>query len=334
MAHMITSTDHIMTVREPAWHGIGTVLPELATAKEAIEAARLGWGVNKTPVMYYPTINDQTVPDAQVTMNRNYVTYRTDNGQSLGIVGESYEPLQNSDAFAFMDAVTQDPGGPKYVTAGSLRGGLKVWVLCKLPSFIQVTDKDIVEEYLLLSNTHDGSRRVEVLYTPVRVVCQNTLTMALSRGKNQFRFKHVGDHMAKVGKAQDILGIARENHTLLSEAIGAMTAFEPTDEQVNDVLKKLITPPSGKDETKQTLAVHEMIAKAFREDETNTMPGVKDTAWGLYNSITEYADYGRNARPTVNADIAGERLLSNWYGKASILKANALDVVMDLVTAK
>jgi len=332
MAHELGQFDHMMAVKEVPWHGLGTILPDLATAKEAIEAAHLDWEVHKRPLRYTYQNEDGTF--SPYTVPRSYTTVRSDTRQSLGIVGENYVPLQNREAFQFFDKVTQDPGGPKYVTAGSLRNGLKVWILARLPNFIEVTDQDVVQLYLLLSNTHDGSRQVEMLYTPIRVVCANTLSLALSDRKNsRFRFRHVGNFADRIASAQDVLGIVRHDTETLTEAIDAMKKYEPSRDEVKDVVEKLFTPPSGRAEkTVQNERLRGRIIEIFDGHETVSMPGVRGTAWGLYNSITYYADHERPARPSVHENARAERVMSNWYGKASNIKADALTTILEMVS--
>ena len=170
---MPANIDKMMWVGEKPWHGEGTKLENVATSAEAIEAAGLDWKVEKRGLYFAQTDGTtQLIPG-------KYATVRTDNQVALGIVGKVYTPLQNKEAFSFFDSIV----GVKeamYHTAGSLGKGERVWILAKLPGYIKVTEDDVVEKYLLLANSHDGSSAVEMLFTPVRVVCQNTLNLAIS----------------------------------------------------------------------------------------------------------------------------------------------------------
>ena len=163
---------------EVPWHGLGVKLDRPATAKEAIEAAQLDWPVIKLPL--FAGSKHIVVPDkfAVVRKTRNLVQ-KTD--PVLGIVGKDYTPLQNCDAFRFFDPMVGQ-NAAIYHTAGALGQGERVWILAKLPGHIRVAKDDITEKYLLLSNSHDGKSSVQIKFTPVRVVCQNTLTIALNDG--------------------------------------------------------------------------------------------------------------------------------------------------------
>lgn len=341
MAHGITATDKMFTVREPAWHRLGVILQDVATAKEAIEAANLGWKVDKRPIYIEndpehihvdENGNDERGDGLFLEVDRRYATVRSDTKKVLGIVGEDYTALQNIEAFSFMDAITQDPGGPKYVTAGSLHGGQKVWMLARLPECIEVMDgRDRINEFLLLSNTHDGSRRVEVLWTPVRVVCQNTLSMALGGPKDgRARFKHTASILDRVNDAQDILGVVRQGHTRLIEIVDKLKSVEPTKEQIDETLMKLFPASNGRKEmTSQQTTVHETVKYLFRNGEANVAGGDVSSGWALYNGITEYIDHVAPQRARV-LDAESKRIESNWFGNGADLKARALDYALAL----
>jgi len=326
MAHGITNTDEMFSVRQTPWHGLGKILPELATAQEALEAANLSWQVQKVPVFAH-------FPDGSVSSTRNYATVREDTKEVLGVVGTDYTPLQNADAFKFFDAVCQDPNGPKYETAGSLHGGRKVWILAKMPSFIEVIGHDIIKEYLLLSNTHDGSKQLEMRWTTVRVVCQNTLSLA-SRGVAEVRLRHRSDLTRRISDVQELLGITKANHEFLTEATAFMLTVKPTEEQITDVLTKLLgngsEGPEGESETSpQKKRVKGEIETLYNSSETCNLPGMEGTAWGLLNAITEWSDHNRPYRSAVT-DLESAQVDSLWFGRGDTFKRKAFDLVTSL----
>jgi len=172
-------------VVQPPWHGLGTVLedpPE--TASQAIRAAGLDWEVQKEPMEAVVAVNGSyravAVPDNYAMVRR-----KVENGvtrlDTLGVVGQQYKPIQNIDAFRFFDRVIET-GLVTYDTAGSLKGGRIVWALARLKNTMRIIGDDLVDKYLLLTNSHNGSSPVTIAFTPVRVVCQNTLAMALKSG--------------------------------------------------------------------------------------------------------------------------------------------------------
>ncbi len=161
------------------WHGLGTKLDGPATSAEAIKAAQLDSNVIKVPLCAVDKRGSAGVPDF-------FATVPEDGWGKLGcpvfgVVGKDYKPLQNVDAFRFFDSIV-GMGAAVYHTAGALGNGSRVWILAKLPSSIRVVGEDVADKYLLLSNGHDGHTAIQIKFTPVRVVCQNTLTRALKGG--------------------------------------------------------------------------------------------------------------------------------------------------------
>src|ERR1700733_3004849 len=192
---MPANIQSLMYVKEKPWHGLGTRLEKAATSTEAIKAAGLDWQVEKQPVFLKNGIN---------AISRRHAVVRRDNGHPLGIVGERYVPLQNNDAFRFFDAVV----GLKeavYHTAGALGQGEIIWILAKLNGVIRVVGDDITEKYLQLTNRHDGGGSVQILWTPIRVVCQNTLNIALQESQSSLHtsLRHtlnIGSESSRLGK--------------------------------------------------------------------------------------------------------------------------------------
>jgi phage/plasmid-like protein (TIGR03299 family) len=308
MAHEIHENDHLFFVGKTPWHGLGTELPSLATAQEAIEAARLNWTV---------TIEPQVRKGIEIP-GKNW-TVRDDTDTVLGVVGDQYRVLQNEDAFRFFDAVTQDPHGPKYEVAGSLWNGRKVWLLAKLPDVLEVVPGDIVEPYILLSNSHDGSSAIRIMETPIRVVCQNTLNMAHSGQGRSIKVRHSGDIMLKVNRVQDALGIIRQTFAETLEVFQALAKVEPTAAQVERVLTTLF-PDTKTDRAKLQRERVMSLADHGKGNER-----VAGSAWGLYNGITELVDHVNNA---AMKDL-DSRLNILGMGSGLDAKADALQTIID-----
>lgn len=180
---------------ETPWHGLGQKLESPATAAEAIIAAGLDFEVGLHPLV---------TTDGLAVLQRKAVI-RPDTNQVLGVVGNSYVPIQNAEAFQFLDTVVAD-GELRYHTAGALGRGERIWMLAKLPGHIRVNGTDdITEKFLLLSNSHDASSALRVYFTPIRVVCANTLGVAERRSRGQgVSIIHKGDLGAKVREAQNL----------------------------------------------------------------------------------------------------------------------------------
>lgn len=328
MPHKITKTDSMMYVGKPPWHGLGTKLDNVATAREALEAANLTWKVVTEPV----------VTKSGITLDTHRITVREDTGAPLGVVGSRYQVIQATDAFAFFDAVTLDPNGPKYVTAGSLMGGKMIWILAKTKNVIEVVQGDPIEEYLLFTNSHDGSEPMGMKYTPIRVVCWNTLSAALLNWKAQaqagraVRFRHTRNVMNRVKEARDILGIVDSNRLLLQEAIDMMVHRQVTQEEVDAVIEALLpTPPPDKRQT-ATLNSRNEIRRLFVEGKGNENREIRGTAWALYNGITEWSDHIRTSRTQAGKDPRESRMNSVMFGAIAKAKDEAFCNIMALVT--
>lgn len=181
--------------REKVWHNLGIRVPEAVSSEEAIRLAGLDWKVEQKPIF----LADGTRIDG------NYANVRSSDNKPLGIVGDRYKIVQNSDAFAFTDALLGE--GVKYETAGSLKDGKVIWLLAKMPeSFDLLGDK--VDPYLVFTNTHDGSGAVKVCMTNVRVVCNNTLNVALRQAKRTWSARHTGSVTNKLDDARETLQLA------------------------------------------------------------------------------------------------------------------------------
>ena len=187
-------------INEVPWHGLGTRLDQPATAQEGIAAAHLDWKVVKLPLF----AGSKRIPVTDrfaVVRRRGDLIQRTD--PVLGVVSHEYTPLQNHQAFQFFDPIVGQ-NAAIYHTAGALGNGQRVWILAQLPGYIRVAGDDITEKYLLLSNSHDGKSSVTIKFTPVRVVCQNTLTLALNGGA-AWRVSHHRDIQQKLKQAHAML---------------------------------------------------------------------------------------------------------------------------------
>lgn len=324
MAHELNFQDGkaaMMYVGEVPWHGLGTALSKPATAAEAIKAASLDWTVAKAPLEYKLAHRLMPVPD-------RFAVVRSDSTPEkplpvLGIVGRKYTPLQNRDAFSWFDGIVGE-GAAIYHTAGALGDGERVWVLAKLPGEIRVVGDDIAEKYLLLSNSHDGSATVQVKFTPIRVVCQNTLTMALRSGPT-VRVPHTRDLKQRLNSARVNLGIIQKQFGRLEDGFRRMVKVPMTGDRLEKYLKLVLPDPADEENERAVRKIAETRRQAGRLFETgrgNAAPGVGGTLWAAYNGVTEFVDY---YRPGVVGD---RRLDSIWFGDGYHIKARAYRVAM------
>jgi phage/plasmid-like protein (TIGR03299 family) len=328
MAHELSTTADgrtaMMYCGEAPWHGLGQKLDAPGTAAEAITAARLDYDVTLTPM---------TTADGLPVPGRRAVV-RADTRTVLGVVSDRFVPVQNRQAFGFLDAVVAG-GGLRYHTAGALGRGERIWLLAKLPEQIRVRGgDDLVDQYLLLSNAHDGSAALRVLFTPVRVVCANTLSLAHRQGAGEgVSIMHKGDLAAKIVQAQEVLGLARRFFDDAAAVIDRLADYSPSAAQLEAYFRELYPDPEeGKNNGRAAKARAE-LHRLFEEGVGHDQAGVKGTVWAAYNAVTEYIDHLRPARGRDDTDRASRRLDSIWFGSGAQLKARAWDLALDMATS-
>jgi phage/plasmid-like protein (TIGR03299 family) len=305
-------------INEVPWHGLGVKLNGPATAEEAITAAQLDWPVIKLPLT--AGSKHLPVPDKFAMVRKTgQLVQKTD--PVLGVVGKDYTPLQNRDAFKFFDPIVGQDAAV-YHTAGALGQGERVWILAKLPGQIRVVGDDISEKYLLLSNSHDGKSSVQIKFTPVRVVCQNTLTMALSDG-TVYRVIHHADVQSRLEQAHQMLGLINERFDDLEQTFQAMSRVKMDSNRLSEYLATVY--PDSKEPEKMELVRRERDWSQFFFDQGrgNRELGVAGTLWAAFNGVTEWQDHRKSRQ---NAD---QRLVSSWFGGAYQTKARAYSVAVD-----
>ena len=320
----------MMYVGKMPWHGLGTRLNEPPTAEEAIRAAHLDWRVVKKQLY----IGDEGRPlPGQYAVVREDQWDRNEDGL-LGTVGQDYTPLQNVDAFGFFDPIVKS-GAAFYESAGALKKGERVWVMARLRLDFEVTQSDKIARYLLLSNTHDGTSSVQVKFTPVRVVCKNTLNEALGRGP-AIRVTHTTDMQLRLKDAAElVLEKIQKHFDELGNRFRAMLGVSVSEPQLHAYLKTVFPDPSPEqDERRYKRALAQVqrdrsgSSRLFSEGMGNDVPGVKGTLWAAYNGVTEFVDFHRGA-------YGDTKWLENiWFGAPSGVKARALDNALALVQSK
>jgi phage/plasmid-like protein (TIGR03299 family) len=305
-------------VEEVPWHGLGTQLNKPATAEEAITAANLNWKVVKLPL--FAGSKRIVVPDRFAVIRRTgNLIQKTD--PVLGVVSNEYTPLQNRQAFQFFDPIVGQ-NAAIYHTAGALGNGERVWILAKLPGHIRVAGDDITEKYLLLSNSHDGKSSVTIKFTPVRVVCQNTLTLALNDG-SAWRVPHHSDIHEKLKQANQMLGLINSRFGEMEETFQAMSRVKMNTDRLAEYLATVY--PDSTEPDKQLLVQRDRQWSEFFFDQGkgNRLAGVSGSLWAGFNGVTEWIDH-RKTRQNSN-----QRLNSAWFGESARIKSRAYTVALD-----
>ncbi len=321
MAHELTMENRKASMRyygDTPWHQRGTRLHKPATSEEAIVEAGLDWEVVKKPV--YVKL------DKRFQVKDTFAMVRKDKWQNndcdiLGVVGKNYTPLQNKDAFKFFDSIVGDKKAI-YHTAGSLSGGKIIWILAKLPGYIRVINNDISEKYLLISNSHDGSSMVQIKFTPIRVVCMNTLTVALNKGESM-KVKHCKDVKDKLTQASELLGIVNEKYDTIERSFKNMVKVQLNEKRLNEYIKTVFPDPVDELQYATVDNNREMVRDLFENGMGNNLPGVQGTLWACYNAVTELIDYKKSKQ---NND---QRTKSIWFGNGYNVKQKAFDVAND-----
>ena len=303
MAHLLESVNGetaFASLREPAWHGLGTVFDEEVSTAKMLELAKLNkWDVRLEDVAI-PAGFESDKSYSFVTRTNPFDTTKND---VLGVVGERYVPLQNEDLFDFADNLL-DNGG-RWETAGSIKGGRVVFGALALERETVIDPNgvsDKVNTYLLVNTSHDGSISIQASITPVRVVCANTLNLALgNRGrggsvKQSFKIRHTQTASGKVQIAREALGLANAYIDEFSLMANKMIQTEVSKKKFDEIVLALY--PQPKDEAKKVSMTKyvnkiDLINDIYVGDFNNTITG---TAWGVANALTERLDWYRSGR--------------------------------------
>lgn len=284
---MAANVETMFYVRTVPWHGLGTRVLEAPSSREALKAAGLDWKVFQEPVY---TGNRELV--------RGYkANVRDRDRKVLGVVTDRYKVVQNQDAFAFTDQLLGE--GVRYETAGSLLGGRKVWLLARMPKeYIMAGER--ISPYLVFSNTHDGSGAVKVAVTPIRVVCSNTLNLALASAKRSWSMVHTGNIEGKLEEAKQTLFLADTYMENLGKEFEALRKQKLTEKKVREYIRELLpVEETATDQQKKN-------AERLREDleaRYFDAPDLKDLghhAYRFINAVSDFATHAEPLRKTVN----------------------------------
>lgn len=325
MAHNISINEEtgkasLFVVKEPAWHGLGQVVPNALNAEEAIVAAGLDWEVEKTIGQY--TFNGEVK-----NMKSTYATVRKDNGVALGTVGSGYTIVQNKDAFGFFDHLVNEKEAI-YHSAGALGDGERIWLLAKLPTDIVIGKVDLIENYALVYNSHDGSGAVTAALTNVRVVCNNTLTAALKGTQNKVTVRHTANVADRLKEAHKVLGIYNKYRVELEAALNVFATKNVNRELADLYLSKIYDSVDSEGKIveagkKNKQAILEVFESNVGGQDSPTCRG---TLYGLYNATTFYYDN------VVNYAGAQEKANSVWFGNSAAMREWSFKKALELVT--
>lgn len=284
---MAANVESMFYVRETPWHGLGTRVMEAVDSKEALRLAGLDWKVVQEPIY---TAADELIQGYKANV-------RDSDKALLGVVTDRYKVIQNDEAFAFTDSLLGE--GVRYETAGSLQGGKRVWMLAHMPHEYIISGERI-SPYLLFSSAHDGSSAIKVAITPIRVVCQNTLNLALSTAKRSWSMIHTGDIKGKMKEARETLFMAEKYMDTLGKEFEMLRKKQMTDKEVMNYIEVLL--PVEENATPQ----QKKNVKRLQEDmkiryfDAPDLQGEGKNAYRFINAVSDFATHAEPLRRTAN----------------------------------
>ena len=325
----ITETDGMAYVGRRPWHDLGTYVEgEAMTAAQAIEAANLDWEVVTEPVYRHIPAGDW-MPRHIKQIEGKRAVVRQDTGEVFGIMTERYTPIQNRAAFDLMDAIV-GAGDATYHTIGSLHGGRRVWLLCRLQGDYTLDNGEKLESYVLLDNSHDGTSALRMRLTQIRVVCANTLGAATGK-QAAFYSRHTSGIMDRANEARDLLGLnAAYMERFMAQANRiAEERFSSFD------MERFTRTVLDLDPDKELDRQHGVKATAGLKLMELYRYGVGnsgETRWDALNAVTEYLDYSKGGRSVDSLDSVSDtavnrRLENSWFGSGNQMRERAWDIL-------
>lgn len=275
------------TGRNKPWHGLGTMVEQAPTSREALILAGLDWEVVQEPIY----TNDGR------PVKGYYANVRDCDGSVLGVVTNRYKVVQNRDAFAFTDGLLGE--GVRYETAGSLMGGKKAWILAKLPERYIIQGEQIMP-YLVFSNTHDGSGAIKIAMTPIRVVCNNTLNLALSNASRIWSVHHTGDIEAKMEDAKETLFLAEDYMSELGKSFDVLSKKKLTDAAAGEYISMLLPIADDASTTteKNIMKLRDDMKKRYFY--APDLMGMTKNGYRFINAVSDFATHAKPLRETKN----------------------------------
>ena len=284
---MAANVETMFYTREKPWHGLGTMVAEAPNSKDALRLAGLNWKVLQEPVY---TENEELIQGYKANV-------RDTDRKVLGVVTDRYKVIQNEEAFAFTDTLLGE--GVRYETAGSLQEGRRGWMLARLPREF-IIGGERISPYMVFSNTHDGSGAVKTALTPIRVVCNNTLNLALRTAKRSWSMIHTGDISGKIEEAKNTLLLADEYMTALGQEFENLRKIKLSEKQVLDYIKILL-PMEENYSLLQKRGVEKLRADMkMRYFDAPDLKDVGNNGYRFVNAVSDFATHSTPRRKTAN----------------------------------
>ena len=345
MAHEIDAHDVFVSYNgQNAWHGLGNVIAGYPTLEEAWANSGMNWVVNQFPIQ--ADVNGKII-----SINDKFMNVRMDKEIPLGVVGSDYEIVQNSDHWNGFVVPYAEHTGSKIETTGTLRNGKIIWFLLKKGE-VEYVPGDVINEYFLLSSSHDGSACTTIMSTPIRVVCNNTLSAAINGTKNAYKVRHFSNHSVKIEEIKRAMGFGEKFQEKFDQVMEGFVTLKMTEYMMREVLDERIFPKPISDfdpsliltlpKQREKVPVRaetirqgkiEKVMELVEDGMGTDIPGVRGTAYGLYNAVTEFYDhYGRTRRVEGDNRTDAERKFeSNLFGISQVAKEKAMNAMLPLI---
>lgn len=318
MAHeieIVNGTANMMYVGDVPWHKLGQRFITPPSIEEAIVAAGLDWKVTTEKTF---SQSGEVLPAL--------ATRRSSDNSILGVVGTNYVPLQNTEAFGFFRPFFE-LNQASIEAAGSLRKGKRVWVLAKLNlDEMEIAKNDVVNKYVLLSNSHDGTLAVRVGFVPIRAICANTLAAAMdSKASRLIRVRHTKNVVDNLEEIRNVMNLANAEFEATADQYRFLASKQISQADLEKYVKlifnsnKKILEAEGNVANINNKRILNAIQPLFEKGMGNDLPGVKGTLWAAYNAVSEYLQYERG-------EDAQVRLDQMWFGQGASLNKRALEV--------
>ncbi|MBW8523792.1 DUF945 domain-containing protein [Chryseobacterium chendengshani] len=315
MAHQLnfnsrTGKYSFFSVKEKAWHNLGQIVEDYPKSEEAIQFAGLDYEVAKSPLFTKGSgiiENDDSIEmmNSELEVPNYFANIRTDNNTVLGVVGRDYQIVQNREAFSFFDSIVGGGNGILYETAGALGNGERIFITAKLPDYIRVGNgDDITEKYIFLTTSHEGSGSITAAFTPIRIVCQNTLNASLRNMSNVIRIRHTAGAKQRLDDAHKIMGLANNLSKELETIFNHWAKIKVKDDQIKKLIQLALCPNKetldhllkGNSDELSTMfknSVNDAFMYAMISD-TQQMETTKGTLFGVYNAVIGYYQNVKN----------------------------------------
>ena len=282
---MAANVESMFYVRETPWHGLGTRVETALNSKDALKYSGLSWKVRQEDI--------KTVDGYPIQGYRANI--RDDNHEVLGVVSDRYKVVQNNEAFAFTDNLLGE--GVTYETAGSLCGGKRVWLLARLPEPYKLLGEEVTP-YLVFTNSHDGSGAIRVAATPVRVVCNNTLNLALNTAKRSWSVAHKGDIQRKLDEARNTLFMADQYLKQLQQEAERLSMIRLSDKMVQTWMDELLPVPDNASSQQEKNILRQRKDMQHRYFDAPDLVALPKSGWRFINAVSDYATHTEPLRKT------------------------------------